>query len=93
MWSKFGAHGEHGDVFVFSNTLIYGISRDGSKTFNIRTCEHMILGQLRMGARQAKNAPLSRADLLIVTCAGDPWSSNRRGEARRRLGQHHGLQP
>ena len=33
-------------------------SRDGSKNFNIRTCEHMILGQLRMGARQAKNAPL-----------------------------------
>ena len=29
-----------------SNTLIYGISRDGSKIFNIRTCEHMILGQL-----------------------------------------------
>ena len=25
---------------------------------DIRTCEHMILGQLRMGARQAKNAPL-----------------------------------
>ena len=25
---------------------------------NIRTCEHMILGQLSMGARQAKNAPL-----------------------------------
>ena len=41
-----------------SNTLIYGISRDGSKDFNIRTCEHMILSQLRMGARQAKNAPL-----------------------------------
>ena len=41
-----------------SNTLIYGISRDGSKIFNIRTCEHMILGQLTMGARQAKNAPL-----------------------------------
>ena len=61
-WSKFGAHGEHGDVFVFSNTLIYGISRDGSKTFNIRTCEHMIPGQLRMGARQAKNAPL-----IIIT--------------------------
>ena len=87
-WSKFGAHGEHGDVFLFSNlgalwfsenliryslhvclrevknnffpsnTLIYGISREGSKNFNIRTCEHMILGQLRMGARQAKNAPL-----------------------------------
>ena len=24
----------------------------------IRTCEHMILGQLRMGARQTKNTPL-----------------------------------
>ena len=37
---------------------------------------------------------ISRADLLIVvTCAGDPRSSNRRGEAHRRLGQHHGLQP
>ena len=87
-WSKFGARGEHGDVFLFPNlgalwfsenwiryslhvclrevknnffsfnTLIYGISCDGSKNSNIRTCEHMILGQLRMGARQAKNAPL-----------------------------------
>ena len=78
-WSKFGARGEHGDVFpvlqlrcalilrklnqIFiaylfkgskkqsffpSNTLIYGISREGSKNFNIRTCEHMILGQLRI---------------------------------------------
>ena len=78
-WSKFGAHGEHGDVFpvlqlrcarilrelnqIFiaylfkggqeqsffpSKTLIYGISRDDSKNFNIRTCEHMILGQLRI---------------------------------------------
>ena len=83
-WSKFGAHGEHGDVFLFSNlgalrelnqtfiaylfkggqeqsffpsyTLIYGISRDGSKNFNIRTCEDMILGQLRMRARQTKSA-------------------------------------
>ena len=34
------------------------LSRDGSKNFNIRTCEHMILGQLTMGARQTKNAPL-----------------------------------
>ena len=25
----------------------------------MRTCEHMTLGQLRMGARQAKNAPLT----------------------------------
>ena len=31
------------------------ISRDGSKNFNIRTCEHIILGRLRMGASQAKN--------------------------------------
>ena len=26
--------------FFPSNTLIYGISRDGSKNFNVRTCEH-----------------------------------------------------
>ena len=42
-----------------SNTLIYGISRDGSKNINIRTCEQLIFGQLTMGARQAKNAPLN----------------------------------
>ena len=34
-----------------SDTLIYGISRNASKSFNIRTCEHMILGQLSIGAR------------------------------------------
>ena len=45
-------------VFFPSDTLIYGISRDGSKKFNLRTCDYMILGQLRIGARQAKNAPL-----------------------------------
>ena len=45
-------------MFFPSNTLIYGISRDDSKIFNIRTCEHMILGQLRIWARQAKNAAL-----------------------------------
>ena len=45
-------------MFFPSNTLIYGISRDGSKNFNICTCEHMILGQLTMGARQTKNVPL-----------------------------------
>ena len=50
--------GKSKTIFFPSNTLIYGISRDGSKNFNIRTCEHMSLGQLRMGARQAKNAPL-----------------------------------
>ena len=48
--------------FFPSDTLIYDISRDGSKNFNIRTCEHMILGQLTMGARQAKNAPLVEDD-------------------------------
>ena len=78
-WSKFGARGEHGDVFpvlqlrcarilrelnqifiafLFKGsqeqsyfplkTLIYGISSDGYKNLNIRTCEHMILGQLRI---------------------------------------------
>ena len=41
-----------------SDTLIYGICRDGSKNYNIRACEHMILGQLRMGARQTIYAPL-----------------------------------
>ena len=30
---------------------------------SLRTCEHMILGQLRMGARQAKNAPLPRTNV------------------------------
>ena len=46
-------------VFFPSDTLIYGISRDGLKNYNIRTCEHMILGQLRMGARQTNYAPLA----------------------------------
>ena len=49
-----------------SDTLIYGIPRDSSKNFNIHTCEHMILGQLRMGARQAKNAPLPQSMILIM---------------------------
>ena len=42
----------------FLQTLIYSISRDGSKNFNLHTCEHIILGQLRIGARPAKNAAL-----------------------------------
>ena len=41
-------YGKSTTVFFLSDTLIYGISRDGSKKFNICTCEHMILGQLRM---------------------------------------------
>ena len=48
-------------IFFPSDTLIYGISRDGSKKFNTCTCEHMILGQLMIGARQTKNAPLLRS--------------------------------
>ena len=55
-------YGKSGTIFFPSDTLIYGISRDGYKNFNIRTCEHMVLGQLRMGARQAKNA------LLLTLC-------------------------
>ena len=47
--------------------LIYDISRDGSKNFNIGTCEHMILGQLRIGARQAKNAPLTMTTMTTET--------------------------
>ena len=50
--------GSQEQSFFPSNTPIYSISRDGPKKLNIRTCEHMVLGQLRMGARQAKNAPL-----------------------------------
>ena len=50
--------GKSRTVFFPSDTLIYGISCDGSKNYNIRTCEHMILGQLRMGARQTNYAPL-----------------------------------
>ena len=50
--------GKSRTVFFPSDTLIYGISSDGSKKINLRTCEHMILGQLRMGARKTKNAPL-----------------------------------
>ena len=67
--------------FSPSDTLIYGISRDGSKTFNIRTFEHMILGQLTMGARQTKNALLYKhknqikttTESLTTACI-TPWS-------------------
>ena len=61
--------GKSRTVFFPSDTLIYGISRDGSKNYNKRTCEHMILGQLRMGARQTNYAPLqdSMNDLGLFT--------------------------
>ena len=45
----------------FLQTLIYGICRDGSKNYNIRACEHMILVQLRIGARHTIYAPLNMA--------------------------------
>ena len=50
--------GSQEQSFFPSDTLIYGIARNGSKNFNIRNCEHMILGQLRIRARPTKNAPL-----------------------------------
>ena len=39
----------------------------------MHNCEHMILGQLRMGARQAKNAP------LVLSLWDDtlPWREKR----------------
>ena len=73
--------------FFPSDTLIYGIYRDGMKSFNIRTCEHMILSQLRMGAHQTKNAPLlyakthegqneSLAQISGANFQANPWIRN-----------------
>ena len=45
-------------IFFPSNILIYGISRDGSKNVKIRTCEHMIHGQLRIWAHTTTYAAL-----------------------------------
>ena len=39
---------------------------------NIRTCEHVILDQLRMGARQTKNAPLSLLSVQVDQEAQEP---------------------
>ena len=50
--------GKSKTVFFPSDTLIYGICRDGTKNNNIRACENLILGQFRMGARSAIYAPL-----------------------------------
>ena len=46
--------GKSRTIFFPSDTLIDGISLDGTKNFNIRTCEHMILGQLRMGVTSSE---------------------------------------
>ena len=54
--------GKSKTVFFPSDTLIYGICRDGTKNNNIRACEHLILGQLRMGARSAIYAPLRQVN-------------------------------
>ena len=73
MFLKVSLKGGQEQFFFPSNTLIYGISRDGSKNLNIRTCEHMILGQLMMGARQTKNAPLNSRKtpiFFIYDCFG-----------------------
>ena len=42
------------NLFSFKHSY----QRDCSKNFNIRTCEHMILGQLRIWARQTTYAAL-----------------------------------
>ena len=42
------------------------MSRDGYKNFTIRTCEHMILGQLTMGARKTKNGPLMVVMITVM---------------------------
>ena len=60
--------GKSRTVFFPSDTLIYGISRGGSKNHNIRTCEHTILGQLRMGARQTNYAPLMASSTGAHVC-------------------------
>ena len=61
-------------VFFPSDTLIYGISRDSSKNYHIRTFEHMILGQLRMGAPQTNYAPLLGAVRGGGGGGGGGWS-------------------
>ena len=58
-------------VFFPSDTLIYGICRDGTKNDNIRACEHLILGQFRMGARSAIYAPL--IDGLFYLAGGNTY--------------------
>ena len=61
--------GKSRTAFFPTDNLIDGISCDGSKNFDVRTCEHMILGQLRMGARHTKNAPLVE-DCICICISG-----------------------
>ena len=60
-------------TFFPSDTLTYDICRDESKNHNICNFEHMILGQLRMGARQMTSAQL--VDILWKFIA-DQWNSS-----------------
>ena len=46
-------------VFFPSDTLIYGISRDGSKIFNIGTCE------LSMGARGVSSEHVENMEMFV----------------------------
>ena len=53
-------------VFFSSDTLIYGISRDGSKNYNIRTCEHVILGQEHKRSMNEKWSYQPKTNLYIL---------------------------
>ena len=77
--------GKSRTVFFPSDTLIYAISGDSSKDYNIRTCGHMILGQLRMGARQTNYAPLVLffIQFFIASCKRKTWMA--------KIGKEHAL--
>ena len=55
-------------IFFPLQTLLFTVFL--MTALNIRTCEHMVLGQLRMGARQAKNAPLLTTKVPAVLIKG-----------------------
>ena len=55
------------ELSFFLQTLLYGICRNGSKNYNIRACDHMILGQLRKGARHTIYAPLFLCSMDTLT--------------------------
>ena len=65
--------GKSKTVFFPSDTLIYGICRDGTKNNNIRACEHLILGQFRMGARSAIYAPLTMTLIILFIPHSFTW--------------------